>query len=117
MRLIQLTKGQYAQIDDEDFERVNAFKWHASAQGRTGDRYYACRFKYVKGKKVKVWLHRFVMGLPDSIEGYDPLVVDHDDGDGLNCQKENLSAVPWSKNLEFVNGFLRRKKEVCEPAL
>ena len=34
MRLIKLTKGYFAQVDDEDFERVSQFKWFADVSGR-----------------------------------------------------------------------------------
>ena len=117
MNYLILTQGQVAAVSPIDFERVSAFKWYASAQGRTGDRFYAVRWKRENGKKVKVWLHRFIMGLPDSLSGPDPLVVDHADGDGLNCTRENLSVVPWSQNLRFVNGRLERKRQREEPCL
>ncbi len=110
MKYIPLSQGLYAQVSDEDYLRVSQFKWSASFQGSSGEQAYAVRFKTVDGKRIKVWLHRFVMGLPDSLEGDDPLVVDHEDGDGLNCQRDNLTVVPWSKNLEFVHGRLRKKK-------
>lgn len=43
--------------------------------------------------KTRVYLHRFVLGLtPD-----DPL-VDHEDGDKLNCQKSNLRLSDKSRN-------------------
>lgn len=117
MRYIPLTQGLFAEVDDADFERVNQFKWHASAQGSSGERFYACRFHQTKGKRTKVWLHRFIMGLPDSLSGPDPLVVDHEDGDGLNCQRINLTVVPWSVNLAWVSGRLHRIKEADEPWL
>ena len=117
MKFLPLSQGLFATVSDEDFERVNAFKWHASAQGRQCDRFYACRKQTINGKRVKIWLHRFIMGLPHSLEGVDPLVVDHDDGDGLNCQRNNLKVVPWSVNLEWVNNRLQRKKERVEPCL
>jgi hypothetical protein len=119
VKYLPLTQGLVAQVSDEDFERVSRFKWHASAQGRQGDRFYACRFQTINGKRTKIWLHRFILGLPHSIvgEGHDPMVVDHKDGDGLNCQRWNIKAVPWSKNLEFVNGRLRLKRKSEEPWL
>lgn len=117
LKPIPLSQGMVAWVSDEDFEKASAYKWHASAQGRQGDRYYACRHFQKNGKRTKVWLHRFVMDLPHSLEGCDPLVVDHIDGDGLNCTRENLQVCLWSENLEWVNNRLRRKKDQCEPSL
>ncbi len=117
MKYLVLTRDQVAQVSDEDFDYVSQFKWYASPQGRTGDRFYAVRFQVINGKKTKIWLHRFILGLPHSLEGLDPLVVDHIDGDGLNCKRENLKIVPWSENLRFVNGRLEHKRRKEEPSL
>ena len=117
MKYLVLTKDLLAQVDDSDFEKVSCFKWHASAQGSSGERFYACRKITVDGRRVKIWLHRFIMDLPHSLSGPDPLVVDHIDGDGLNCTRENLRVVSWSVNLEFVHGRLRRKRMREEPSL
>jgi hypothetical protein len=87
-REIMLSQGKVALIDDEDFDRVNAFKWSAARMGGT-DRlkktyWYAKRSINVDGKVFTVYLHRFILGLPDGIH------VDHIDGDTLNCVKSNL---------------------------
>ena len=35
MKTIELTQGYVALVDDEDFERVNAFKWYAQVNHKT----------------------------------------------------------------------------------
>ena len=76
-------KGRYvALVDDEDYEYLNQFKWHAT-KGRTGG-YYAAR----KYKEHNIWhtqkMHRLIMQTPDYLE------VDHNDHNGLNNQKYNI---------------------------
>lgn len=84
MKEIPLTKGLVAFVDDEDFERLNRFKWTAQEQGKAGD-FYAYRFEATgKGKRRKIYLHRLIAGEPKVLK------VDHRDHNGLNCQKENL---------------------------
>ena len=34
-RVIQLTQGQAAQVDDEDYEMLSAYKWQAQLCGKT----------------------------------------------------------------------------------
>ncbi len=88
MKRIELTQGFEALVDDEDYERVNQFKWHAS---KTRNRLvYARRgivFPRVNGKQpmIKQYLHRFILNNFDK-----DIIVDFKDDNPLNCQKYNL---------------------------
>ncbi len=95
MREIQLTQGQVALVDSEDYERLNQFKWYASKQGK-GKKFYAVRCidtRHKDGKYKKIWLHREVMNCPDG------MVVDHLSGVGLDCRRSNLEVVTPFENL------------------
>ena len=88
--LIPLTKGQFAVVDDADYERVNAISWYAQKHGRT---YYAvANSATVNGKRHSILMHRFLLVVP---EGYE---TDHIDGDGLNNCRSNLRAVTHAEN-------------------
>lgn len=86
MREIPLTKGAVALVDDEDYARVAAFKWHRSKSG------YAARTDRRVGKRY-VMMHRFVLGFPDAPQ------IDHVDLNGLNNQKANLRPCTPTQNL------------------
>lgn len=90
MRKIRLTKGKYALVSDEDFERVNQYKWYASLESR-GTKWYAVRRVTINGKKVKIRMHRFVLGLPPGKE--DPRIVDHLNHNSLDNRRENLEVL------------------------
>jgi hypothetical protein len=58
-RMINLTRGHFAIVDDEDFNKINQYKWHY-LKSRDGQE-YAKR----SGTKIKTqYLHRFIMGEP-----------------------------------------------------
>lgn len=82
MKLIPLTKGHFAQVDDEDYDRVIQHCWIHSengyAMGRVGD--------------AHAYLHKFVMNCTDDVQ------VDHRDRDRLNCQKDNLRPATTQQN-------------------
>lgn len=76
MKQIPLTQGKFAQVDDEDFDFLNQWKWHA--QKCRNDKFYAAR------TERKILMHRVIMKTPEGLD------VDHIDNNGLNCQKSNL---------------------------
>jgi hypothetical protein len=80
MRHLKLTQGYYALVDDEDYERVVAAgPWHAGVRPKT---VYAVHTRLDQGK---LYLHRFILCVDN-----DNLEVDHEDHNGLNCQRYNL---------------------------
>jgi hypothetical protein len=92
---IKLNHDLYALVDDEDYERVEAFgNWRTV---RRGNHFYACHEKRIgprwRNQRIMTLLHRFVLNVTDS-----KVVVDHINGDGLDCQKVNLVAGDRSLN-------------------
>lgn len=93
MTKIPLTMGLVALIDDEDAERVMAFKWTAAASPARKGKCYAYRMQRDAAKKQRaILLHRFIMNAPSGLD------VDHKDNDGLNCQKSNMRLATRSQN-------------------
>jgi hypothetical protein len=91
MKKIQLTRGMFAIVDDEDYNKVKDFKWQAH-RGH-GDTYYAV------SKKPNVAMHRFLLEVADI-----KIEVDHADRNGLNNRRNNISKCTRSFNM------LQRKK-------
>lgn len=77
------TAPVYAEVDEEDLERVSQYNW--TLHKRTDNLLYA--FATVKCREIH--LHRFIMGLGDFKD--DKRIIDHKDGNGLNNKKENLT--------------------------
>lgn len=94
MKEIQLTQGKVALVDDEDFERVNLFKWHAL---KKDNNYYASRHIPIGKTRKTTFIHQLVMNV--DILSKEDIEIDHIDGNGLNNQKYNLRACTHSQNL------------------
>ena len=90
MREIPLTQGKVALVDDDDYERVNQWKWLCS---RWHEKFYAARQSWNNGKPIWIRMHRFILSVKS------PDQVDHIDNDGLNNQKANLRICSQSENL------------------
>ena len=88
MKEIPLNKGFIALVDDEDFSDLIQYRWWA-VKGRYT--YYASR-RLGCNTNTKIDMHRHIMkpGLQDKI--------DHKDGNGLNCQKENMRVCTNQQN-------------------
>lgn len=85
VRQVPLTRGMFAIVDDDDYATASAVRWYASprhglwyARGRLG------------GKRVQ--LHRLIIGAPDGV------MVDHVNGDSLDCRRSNLRLASVQEN-------------------
>ena len=74
---LQLTRGYVALVSDEDWDRCQGRSWCVLV---CEERTYAVGT--VNGKFT--YLHRYLLNAPANRH------VDHRDGDGLNCQRENI---------------------------
>jgi hypothetical protein len=84
-RLIPLTKGLFATVDAEDFERLSRHKWSVMVAGHTC---YA-----VRGENHRlVLMHREIMHAPPG------MVVDHINHNGLYNRQRNLRVCTQAEN-------------------
>jgi hypothetical protein len=93
MKIVELTRGLIALVDDEDFERVNAFNWCATRNKRGC--WYAVRRAYLGGGRKHqrskcIYMHQFVLNCWSG--------VDHNNGIGLDNRKENLRPATLQQN-------------------
>lgn len=88
IKFIPLSRGQFAIVDEEDFEFVNKWKWYFSSKG------YAIRFgpRNRKNKRKIFLMHRLLMNNPDGYE------VDHANGDKTDNRKSNLRIATRQQN-------------------
>jgi hypothetical protein len=94
-RSIKLTKGKYAIVSLEDYEKLNLNKWSVKISGSA---LYAVRLE--KGKTI--YMHNQIMQPP---QGF---VVDHQNHCGLDNGRENLRLATLSQN-----NCNRRKKSAA----
>jgi hypothetical protein len=93
-------------VDDEDYDRVNRFRWFAH---KGGNGVYAARnMPLPRGKKTTKFLHHEVLGY----ELERGLVVDHRDHNPLNCRKGNLRLCTKAQNV--MNQGPRRDKRTSK---
>lgn len=93
MKKIELTRGLFATIDDEDFELISRWKWYALCDRKSGV-FYACNRGPRKGNKKRqsLRMHRVILNAPEG------LVVDHINGDTLDNRRANLRLATHSQN-------------------
>ena len=83
MKLIRLSQDKFAKVDDEDFDKINQYKWcFIESHGASWRR---------KGKGIL--MHRFIINAPKYLE------VDHKNGDRLDNQKNNLRICTHADNM------------------
>jgi len=98
-RRIKLTRGKYAIVDVEDFERLNQYKWHCTHYG------YAQRAVYDKTgkgrKQTGIYMHKLIC---PATKG---MIVDHINRNCRDNRKANLRVATQKQNV-WNRKFLRR---------
>ena len=95
MRTIELTQGKQALVDDEDYELLMNYKWHAWQASKNGDIWYAATYFYLGndyGRNID--MHRLLLDLDGT-----KLSVDHINGDGLDNRRCNLRVANQQQNM------------------
>ena len=86
MKELELTNGQFAIVDDEDFDELNQWKW-------TFSKGYAIRCDKFGNS---IYMHRAVNKTPTGMQ------TDHINQNKLDNRKENLRASTRSQNMANV---------------
>lgn len=94
MKLIPLTRGQFAIVDDEDYEWISKWNWQADklTRKKRPPAYYA---RTHPTNSPKLHMHRMIlerMGFTNISQG------DHRDGNSLNNRRENLRPASNAQN-------------------
>lgn len=95
MKMIPLTKGKRAIIDDCDFISIVEYRWHAResftpANGKT--KFCATRTERKNGITKTIFMHRAIANAPDGLS------VDHINGDTLDNTRKNLRIATIQQN-------------------
>lgn len=96
MKEIQLTQGKVALVDEEDFERLNQFKWCAHKDCNT---FYAKRWI---SRNAMINMHHEILGYP--LKGF---MTDHQNGQGLDNQRHNLRFVTNRQNCQNKKNMIK----------
>jgi hypothetical protein len=93
MKLIPLTQGQAAIVDDDDYGWLSRFKWSAQKTNAPNAHFYAVRHHCVNGKMERIYMHREILGITDS-----SLHCDHINGITLDNRRTNLRPCNRAQN-------------------
>jgi hypothetical protein len=90
-RRIDLGEGEWTILDQEDYYRLNQFKWCAVSNNK---KIYAARIirKTEFGRITTMYMHREIMPTQKG------LLVDHRNGEGLDNRQSNLRPATHSQN-------------------
>lgn len=105
MKIIKLTKGFNVIVDDEDFEYLNQFKWHANIKSNHVYATRGQRYGLRKNNKSKtIYMHRVILLAKDGE------YVDHINLDTLNNCRNNLRICTKQQNSCNHRGAITQRK-------
>lgn len=81
MKKIPLTRGYETLVDDEDYEELNRYSWHATVSTRG----YIYAHRWGEGRR-SILMHRQILGVVSGRQ----VLIDHLNHDTLDNQKSNL---------------------------
>lgn len=103
MREIPLTKGKVALVSDEDYERLQRYRWSA-IHDKVSDNYYARGVRHnEEGELCTISMHRAVLMAQPGV------LVDHINHNGLDNQRENLRQATHNQNMQNRRTNFRKK--------
>ena len=85
MKRIELSQGQFAIVDDADYDWLNQWKWYAS-EDHSGKFYPTRMASRKEGKRYTIKMSRQILGLKRG----DKRQADHRDHNPLNNRRNNL---------------------------
>lgn len=91
MKQIPLTQGQFAMVDDSDYDWLMQWKWTYAKNRKQEWAYRQGSIKFGKRRET-IFMHRFIIDAPKQFE------VDHEDFNGLNNQRNNLRLATRNQN-------------------
>lgn len=83
---IPTAKGRTILVDDADRGIALAYRWQFDRYG------YPYAVRKVAGRRFRIYLHQLIAGAQPGV------LVDHKDGDKLNCQRANLRRANHAEN-------------------
>jgi hypothetical protein len=107
-RLIPLTRGLFAIVDESDFAELSQWRWYACPSGRKGGRqkFYAARGVRCGARVRHFKMHRQITGAANGV------AVDHRNGNSLDCRRHNLRLSTQTQNNRNKRGWSALPKGV-----
>lgn len=92
-KIIILTQGQKAIVDDDIFNKYSTVPFYAS---KVKDKFYARTSRTLLPNSIRTYLHHLVIGKPSSKQW----MVCFKNGNSLDCRRENLQYIRKSDNTQ-----------------
>jgi hypothetical protein len=93
MKIIPLTQGKVAIVDDRDYRWLSQYKWHAQKSGKRPGLYYAVRNATINKRRKTIQMHREIMNPAKGLE------IDHRNNNALDNRRLNMRTCTRAQNM------------------